>query len=112
MLRGNGLDHLVEDYTPPRWFVIGTNHEPAKKHAWRKLGRAPELPPKVRGRIRKWDDPDYVPEAEIGEDGQPYDLEAPCFQWGGDDDEHEIEKTDEGLHGPGALPLSGVGIEE
>lgn len=50
VLRGNGLEHLVEDYVPPRRFVIGTSHEPVRRHARRKLGLEPPLPPAQGGK--------------------------------------------------------------
>lgn len=44
ILRGSGLEHLVHDYSGPRFFDIGTNHEACRRHAMRKLGRLPALP--------------------------------------------------------------------
>lgn len=37
ILRGSGLEHLVQDYSGPRFFVIGTTHEACRSHAMRKL---------------------------------------------------------------------------
>jgi hypothetical protein len=45
LIRGNRLEHLVQDFTPPRFFAIGTNHERTKKYAFRKMGRLPKFPP-------------------------------------------------------------------
>ncbi|KAK8013915.1 hypothetical protein PG990_007211 [Apiospora arundinis] len=53
LIRGGGMEHLVTDFTGPRFFVVGTNHETARKYAMRKLGRLPPLPP--RG---QWDQRD------------------------------------------------------
>lgn len=52
ILRGNELEHLVQDFEPPRWFIVGTNHKECQQNAWRKLGRAPPLPPPKNGRKR------------------------------------------------------------
>lgn len=52
ILRGNEMEHLVQDFEPPRWFIVGTNHKECRQNAWRKLGRAPPLPPAKNGRKR------------------------------------------------------------
>ena len=54
IIPGDLLEHLVEDHSGPRFFVIGTNHETCRKHALRKLGRLPPLPdPQPRTLKRK-----------------------------------------------------------
>lgn len=94
IIRDSNLDHFVEDYAGPRFFVIGTNHEACKKHAMRKLGRLPPLPPRAQGK------------EDMQQDQQPEEeLEMPCINPGGDhDNEHEIVWTNKMLHGPAVLP--------
>ena len=35
LIRGHHLEHLVTDFTGPRYFVVGTNHESTKQAVWR-----------------------------------------------------------------------------
>ncbi|KAK5652931.1 hypothetical protein OQA88_9410 [Cercophora sp. LCS_1] len=112
IIRGHGLEHLVQDYSGPRFFVIGTNHESCKRHAWRRLGRLPPLPPPVpRGQKRKGRDKSGE-SSQVGESDDSSDSEAdygPCRNDGNDqDDEDEIVWTNEMLHGAAALPLKAV----
>jgi hypothetical protein len=96
VIRGTGLDHLVSDYSGPRFFIIGTNHESVKRCASRKLGRLPPLQPKPK---REW-----TCESDSEED---YDgvMETTCINNGGDEDD-DIHYTNRELHGAGALDSS------
>ncbi len=103
IIRGNGLEHLVQDYTGPRFFVIGTNHEACKKHAWRKLGRLPPLPP-LNPNPLKPKASDLEEDEEDEEDSDDYLSDGPCINRGtDDDDEGNMEWTNEMLHGPRSL---------
>lgn len=83
LIRGHHLEHLVTDFTGPRYFVVGTNHESTKQAVWRKLGRAPPLSPKD---IAGCDD----------------DPEATCINMMSDeDDDRELTNLD--IHGSGVL---------
>lgn len=94
LIRGTGLDHLVADYTGPRYFLIGTNHESVKRNAWRKLGRLPPLQPK-----RKRGETDL---SNSGEDSEEDVMGTTCINMG-DDDDDDIHYTNRELHGAGAL---------
>ena len=101
VIRGTALYLLVEDYSGPRFFLIGTNHESVKRHVWRKLGRLPPLPP--RGQL----------------DAGPEDAEAKNEDVMGttcvnerDDDYDNIQYTNQELHEAGALRPAGVGSDE
>ena len=107
ILRGSGLEHLVQDYSGPRFFVIGTNHESCKRHAMRKLGRLPPLPdrgPRVLKRV-KTDRPDSQTqeEAPVWKDDDDEPIDGPCINMGADE-EADTEWTNERLHGPAVLP--------
>ncbi|RYP80092.1 hypothetical protein DL770_006375 [Monosporascus sp. CRB-9-2] len=76
-------------YIGPRFFIIGTNHESAKRYAWRKMGR-PQL---------------LVEEDSMG------DLGAPCVNPRSDDDDDDIMKwTNKNVHGPAALDDSSTSV--
>ncbi|KAK8084409.1 hypothetical protein PG997_005680 [Apiospora hydei] len=102
LIRGSGLEHLVTDFAGPRFFIVGTNHETARKYALRKLGRLPPLPP--RG---KWDERDATARAAYpGEHEWPEDDDdwQPCVHSGADDDDQdEMDWDDLELHGYRAL---------
>jgi hypothetical protein len=84
IIRGNGLDHLVQDYTGPRFFVIGTNHETCKKHALRNLGRLPPLPPRSLKRKNNQ-------EGQQAPRDQEDELESPCINLRTDDEDEAGE---------------------
>ncbi|KAI5920650.1 hypothetical protein F4810DRAFT_723205 [Camillea tinctor] len=89
VIRGDKLEHLVTDYTPPRYFLIGTNHESVKRWAFRKMGMEPEA---------------VEPPTTDHEDKIGFPLETPCINPGNDDqDDDEIEWTNKMLHGAAAL---------
>ncbi|KAK7942513.1 uncharacterized protein PG986_011626 [Apiospora aurea] len=102
LIRGSGLEHLVTDFAGPRFFIVGTNHETARKYALRKLDRLPPLPP--RG---KWDERDAAArEAYPGEHEWPEDDDdwQPCVHSGADDDDQDQMVWDDlELHGYRAL---------
>ena len=107
ILRGSGLEHLVQDYSGPPFFVIGTNHESCKRHSMRKLGRLPPLPergPRVFKRM-KTDRPDSQTqeEAPVWKDDDDEPIDGPCINMGADE-EADTEWTNERLHGPAVLP--------
>ncbi|KAK0622401.1 hypothetical protein B0T14DRAFT_563854 [Immersiella caudata] len=54
LIRGTVLRHPVENFTGPRFFLIGTNHENVKRNAWRKLGKLPALPPTNQDNDTNW----------------------------------------------------------
>ncbi|KAK7965824.1 uncharacterized protein PG986_000101 [Apiospora aurea] len=39
IIRGDKMDHLVTDFSGPRYFVIGTSHEAVKKYALRQMAQ-------------------------------------------------------------------------
>jgi hypothetical protein len=80
------LEHLVEDYSGERYFIVGTNHESTKKFAWRRMGR---LPPLTHEEML--DQPSEIPD----------DL---CVNE--EHDEDDLEWTNKELHGPGALTFT------
>lgn len=108
ILRGSGLVHLVHDYSGPRFFVIGTNHEACRRHAMRKLGRLPALPdppPRTYMGLRAGPPPHSQEHgdaaAEVENEEEP--LEAPRANVGADE-EDDVEWTNNRLHGPAVLP--------
>ena len=92
VIRGDKLDHLVTDYCPPRYGIVVTNHESAKRHALRKMGR--------------------VPQQAIIDEGESFDrpdrlMSTTCVNKRSDDnDDDEIHWTNKELHGPRALDSS------
>ncbi|KAI1082947.1 hypothetical protein F5B20DRAFT_597160 [Whalleya microplaca] len=91
IIRGDGLDHLVSDYSGPRFFMIGTNHESCKRFAFRAMGRSPPLSNKRQH------------PAEGGLESSTEDQTVPCVNKGADEFDDDIEFTNKWLHGPGAL---------
>ncbi|KAK8018928.1 hypothetical protein PG991_008118 [Apiospora marii] len=110
VLRGDKMEHLVADYTGPRYFVIGTNHESVKRHALRKMhessssgnnatgdGTLPPLPPPLEGGKPIYYDED-------NDDVVGFPIETPCVQYGHDEhDEPDRVWTNEELHEAAAL---------
>jgi hypothetical protein len=84
---------MVQDYSGPRFFLIGTNHESVKRHAWRNLGRLPALAPKRKR--------DRSSSAE-SDDSEEDVMETTCINLGDDLDDN-IQYTNRELHGAGAL---------
>jgi hypothetical protein len=106
IIRGDGMDHLVQDYSGPRFFVIGTNHEACKKHALRKLGRLPPLPPRVYTPRSAKKAADQQKQQGPGEEEE---MTCPCINFGADeDDEGDRVWTNEILHGAAVLPFQGL----
>ncbi|KAK7955241.1 hypothetical protein PG988_015935 [Apiospora saccharicola] len=115
ILRGDKMEHLVTDYSGPRYFVIGTNHEAVKRWAVRRMPgyqdepgteSAAEAGPggdkEAAGAevvVRdEFDDPD--------EELVEFPPKTPCVNTGCDWDEDEVadhEWTNEELHGAAAL---------
>ncbi|KAK0748606.1 hypothetical protein B0T21DRAFT_407105 [Apiosordaria backusii] len=88
LIRGTDLDHLVSDYSGPRFFIIGTNHESVKRNVWRKLGRLPELTPEQRKEVRQdWN----------GGDGTENVMEWTCMNEESDDDD-DVLWTNKEIH--------------
>ncbi|KAK8131753.1 hypothetical protein PG984_008191 [Apiospora sp. TS-2023a] len=98
VLRGDKLEHMVTDYTGPRYFVIGSNHESVKRHALRKMnGDQPPPPPPPP---RHGENPVY----EDDDDDVGFPIETPCVQYGHDElDEPDRVWTNEELHEAAAL---------
>ncbi|KAK8002151.1 hypothetical protein PG991_014373 [Apiospora marii] len=120
ILRGDKMDHLVTDYSGPRYFVIGTNHEAVRRWAMRRMSESEnddvsdvESQEGVvkssrtdkesnKGAVTRddFDDPDK----ELVE----FPPKTPCVNTGNDWEEDEVashEWTNEELHGAAALPL-------
>lgn len=130
ILRGDKMDHLVTDYTGPRYFVIGTNHESVRRHAERKMGQrqAPkdgdgdEVGQQRRSsdsfapadcRDKNKDSLEHVINDEDMMAGVP--IETPCVNPGCDEDDEEVANhqwTNEELHEAAALPLYDVSSSE
>ncbi|OIW34298.1 hypothetical protein CONLIGDRAFT_688047 [Coniochaeta ligniaria NRRL 30616] len=103
LIRGTALEHLVADYSGPRFFLIGTNHESVKRCAWRKLGRLAPLAPKRRREETESD--------SSGSDDDEDVMETTCINDGGDEDD-EIQYTNRELHGAGALNESSPSVSD
>ncbi|KAI1811335.1 hypothetical protein GGS20DRAFT_593292 [Poronia punctata] len=127
ILRGTALEHLVQDYSGTRFFIIGTNHESCKRHAWRALGRLPPLPPRTKKRPAPTSEESTSDAARTrdtaredqakpgknedndGDDDGFRPMETPCVNLrSDDDDDDEIQWTNDLLHGSAVLPLSGL----
>lgn len=106
VLRGDMVEHMVADYTGPRYFIIGTNHESVKRHALSKMhasshnnatadgGALPPLPPPLDDGKPVYEEDDVV--------GFP--IEMPCVQYGHDElDDPDRVWTNEELHEAAAL---------
>ncbi|KAI0007275.1 hypothetical protein F4779DRAFT_643313 [Xylariaceae sp. FL0662B] len=89
LIRGDALEHLVQDFSGPRFFTVGTNHESCRQFALRKLGKVEPLPPDYGSRKRR-----RATEDEQGD--------VVCAHQGSDEDD-EIEWTNQKIHGPAAL---------
>jgi hypothetical protein len=95
LIRGNALEHVVSDYTGPRFFIVGTNHESCKRHALRKLGRLPHFSTTQSGDHKRG--PNAQPEHDSD------DPDTTCINQGHEVDDPDLVMTNKWLHGPGAL---------
>ncbi|KAI8631191.1 hypothetical protein F5Y19DRAFT_23556 [Xylariaceae sp. FL1651] len=86
ILRGDALEHLTEDYSGERYFIIGTNYESTKKSAWRRLGHPPSYGRRDRGRACR-------------------DPENLCINE--EHNEEDLKWMNSELHGAGALSFTG-----
>lgn len=77
-------------------FLIGTNHESVKRHAWRKLGKLPPLPP------RKKDSGESTAADEDSEERENF-MATTCVNRRTDADD-EIVYTNKEIHGSAVLP--------
>lgn len=96
VLRGDKLEHMVMDYTGPRYFFIGSNHESVKRHALRKINGGSDS-----------DNNNNNDAAEAGdEDDVGFPINTPCVQYGHDElNEPDRAWTNEELHEEVALPF-------
>ncbi|KAK8017791.1 hypothetical protein PG993_014117 [Apiospora rasikravindrae] len=129
IIRGDKMDHFVTDFSGPRYFVIGTNHEAVKKYALRQKAQreaqarveseggvaaaADDLsgPIVVEGPATTSKGPVLGDEFDDPDEMVGFPLETPCVNNGCDWDEDELadnEWTNEELHEAGALPLYDV----
>ncbi|KAK7980185.1 hypothetical protein PG989_012642 [Apiospora arundinis] len=124
IVRGDKMGHLVADYSGPRYFIIGTNHESVKIHAVRKMkdGHADmsvvERHHKRNLRLKDSPSPAHHQEGEEkeeepdSEDDDPvtFPLETPCVNDGADsdgsDDSDDPDWTNWELHKAWALDSS------
>ncbi|CAJ2507255.1 Uu.00g084410.m01.CDS01 [Anthostomella pinea] len=104
IIRGTALEHLVQDYSGQRFFIIGTNHESMKQNAWRRVGKLETMQPSRPGAH----EPGAV-ESEEGKgeaEGEGEDEEeimtTTCVHPGDDQDDHR-QYSNEELHGPAVL---------
>ncbi|RYP18293.1 hypothetical protein DL765_004013 [Monosporascus sp. GIB2] len=88
----NFLSLFALDYSGPRYFMVGTNHESCKRFAFRKLGRLPPL---------EADDGSDHEDPEVEDDDDP---DKTCVNEAGDEDEEDFEFSNKEIHGAGALP--------
>ncbi|KAK7965823.1 uncharacterized protein PG986_000100 [Apiospora aurea] len=129
------MDHLVTDYSGPRYFVIGTHHESMRRHAMRKLRemeaareqahreneekkdqeQEKEATNSASSRLPEKPDPFAPADCRAHDETTPDDglvagvfVETPCVNPGCDDDDEEVANrrwTNEELHEAGALPM-------
>ncbi|KAK6825624.1 hypothetical protein PG987_013118 [Apiospora arundinis] len=115
------MDHLVANYSDPRYFIIGTNHESVKRHAVRKMKEGhPDMSVVERHhkrnlRLKDSPSPAHHQEGEEkeeepdSEDDEPanFPLETPCVNDGADsDDSDDPNWTNWELHEAWALDSS------
>lgn len=114
------MDHLVADYTGPRYFVIGTHHESVKRYVTRKVGTGLDPNSMSIARIEANEAfrqlaPPPSPTQEAQDDAVDSDdddpvgfpLNAPCVNDGRDsDDEEDPPWTNWELHEDRALDSS------
>lgn len=121
IVRGGALDHLVQDFSGTRYFIICTNHESSRQHALRKMGdpRARPLPTgkTLAGSQGSGDshdgsqdgdgsDDDSLDSEDLSEDSDdPDDMTAPCVNHRTDADD-DLTYTNKQLHGPNVLRWS------
>ncbi|ROW14238.1 hypothetical protein VPNG_04237 [Cytospora leucostoma] len=126
IVRGGALDHLVQDFTGNRYFIICTNHESSRQNALREMGdpRARRLPAQkplavpqrggdTPGGSEDVGGPDE--EEELDSDVSSLDSEeseesedemtAPCVNRRTDEDDN-LTYTNKQLHGPNVLRWS------
>lgn len=113
IIRGDVMEHLVADYSGPRFFIVGTNHESCKRNAFRRMGRQPPLPlPPINSKTEEEERIerdradhgfDYNSDDPYDEEYHDYDVETTCINYGHEVDDPDIEVTNKWLHGPGAL---------
>ncbi|KAK8006007.1 hypothetical protein PG991_012304 [Apiospora marii] len=121
LLRGDRMDHLVADYTGPRYFVTGTHHESVRQYA---MNQMPDRNWELRRIPRRGggnsdddkDDLESSSEEDEEEDEDPpsdvddpirFPLETPCINDGADsDDSDDPPYTNWELHWGRALNSS------
>ncbi|KAK8040066.1 hypothetical protein PG993_008477 [Apiospora rasikravindrae] len=118
VMRGDRMDHLVADYTGPRYFTDTTHHESVNRYFLRKLGTGmdPNLMPSAKvaanevfNKIVPSSPPRERDEAADSEDEDPvsFPLETPCINDGHDsDDSDDPPWTNWELHEDRALDSS------
>ncbi|KAK8068732.1 hypothetical protein PG994_005348 [Apiospora phragmitis] len=106
------MDHMVTDYTGPRYFIIGTNHESVKRHALRKMnGKNNNNNNNNTAPADNYPPPqdDSNNEEPMEEDEVGYPINTSCVQYGHDEldelDEPDRVWTNEELHEAAALPF-------
>ncbi|RYP83153.1 hypothetical protein DL769_001459 [Monosporascus sp. CRB-8-3] len=80
------------DYSGPRYFMVGTNHESCKRFTFRKLGRLPPLDS---------EDGSGDEDAEVEINNDPNKT---CVNEADDEDEEGLQLSNKEIHGAGALP--------
>ncbi|KAK8066821.1 hypothetical protein PG997_013568 [Apiospora hydei] len=121
IIRGDKMNHLVTDFSGPRYFVIGTNHKAFKMYAQRQMaqreaqsreesegGDAAAAGPSSSGLIVDEGPATNGKGPALGDEMVGFPLETPCVNNGCDWDEDELadhEWTNEELHEAGALPM-------
>ncbi|KAI0024321.1 hypothetical protein F4780DRAFT_768939 [Xylariomycetidae sp. FL0641] len=108
IVAGDVLEHLVLDYTGPRYFIIGTNHRAVQRRVLRDMGRLPPLEKEPEDALEGAMGMDGVDEAEAYDEADALDEEerlaaVPCINWGDDDHDESIVITNTYLHGGAAL---------
>lgn len=119
-MRGGALDHLVQDFTGTRYFVICTNHESSRQHSLRKMGdpRAKPIPtdglvesPEGNDRNDGSEDGDASDDGYLSSDSpsedsdDPDNMTAPCVNYRTDADD-DLTYTNKQPHGPNVLRWS------
>ncbi|KAK7949272.1 uncharacterized protein PG986_010158 [Apiospora aurea] len=108
VMRGDRMDHLVADYTGPRYFAVTTHHESVHRYVKRKLGTGldPNLMPSANVSASEAFNR-IAPDEEEDEDPVGFPLETPCINDGrGSDDSDDPPWTNWGLHEDRALDSS------
>jgi hypothetical protein len=104
IIRGDELEHLVSDYSGPRYFIIGTNHGTARRYVRRhKKSKGGE--PDGQGVMLDHSSPTYMDGHESeSDDAADFPLKLSCVSRRSDEEDDDIIcQNNKSLHGARAL---------